>query len=184
MDRTKEFLEFVTKNPPPCMPGDRLFWFNDETGEIRQSRDKIKLIALTENWEWKLIDEGEDVTLIVPNEDQYFCFTPEDAKRFRDKVEMVKYAVFNPDYAGNVEFDAKRYSFVKTSNLTNIAELKWYDDYVSTIMKRDPDVRIGTVIMFGTTHYLISAEGKLEEVIAHFIDEKSKLIVEDSLKDF
>lgn len=182
MNKSKEFIEFVTKNPPPCFPGDKLFWLEQETGEIKQDSKGIGSIVLDENWEWKIIDDN-DGELITPNKTPYFCITAEDAKKFRDKVECVKYVVFKPDANGTVIIDDETFSFLKVAKLENIASLRWYEDYIVAIMKQDHDVKLGMAIRFERTCYMLTEKGRVDEAFIDSMDKETKRIWEDAFEE-
>ncbi len=143
MDRLEKFLEFVKKNPPPYLPGEPLYWLDNSTGEIIEDDDVENIIViLNGNWEWQ-VSENYDGDVI--NESQFYCTSREIAKRFRDKIEAVKYSVFNPDSNGTYLIDGKPYSYVKTFSL-NPKEVEIDDDYFKAIFKSDHDVEVGSVI--------------------------------------
>lgn len=182
MNRSKDFLEFVKKNPPPCLPDDKLFWFDDETGEIKQDKHCVGSLVLDENWEWKIID-SDNGDLVTPNEDQYFCVTPKDAKKFRDKVSGVKYAVLQPDAEGQIMVGDEPYSYLKANILKDIASMGIHEDYFSAILRQDSEVEIGMVIFFKRNSYLICEGGNVEECFIESMDKKSKRILEDEFED-
>ena len=182
MNRQKEFLEFVTKNPPPCLPGDKLFWLDQETGEIKQDTTGITSIVLDENWEWKIIDDSDE-ELVTPNKTPYFCITAEDAKKFRDEVECVKYVVFKPDAEGNVVIDDNSFSVLKVATLNDIESLRWYEDYIVAILNKDKDVELGMAIRFERSCYLLTSKGKVDEAFISSMDKESKRILEDVFED-
>ena len=164
MSKSK-FLEFVAKNPPPCVLGDKLYWFDKETGAIRMDKNPIGQIALDQNWEWKIVDEDSaNHDLITPNESEYFCLTPEDAKKFRDKVESVDYTVLKENDSIGVPFEnnpSKRLGFVKSGILTDIKSIGIDEDYISAIIKTDSDIEVGMFIMILTRVYQVCEGGKI-----------------------
>lgn len=182
MNRSKDFLEFVSENPPPCMPDDKLFWFDEETGEIKQDHHCIGSLVLTENWEWKIIDDDSG-ELITPNENQYFCITPEEAKKFRDKVLGVKYAVLQPDEEGKIMVGTEPYSYLKASTLKDIASMGIHEDYFAAILRHDSEVKVGMVIFFEKNSYRVCEGGNVESCFIKSMDKKSKRILEDEFED-
>ena len=46
MTKSRDFLEVVNNNSPPCLPDDKLYWFDDKTGEIM-----TRMVILRERWE-------------------------------------------------------------------------------------------------------------------------------------
>lgn len=183
MDKSRDFLEFVKKNPPPCLPTDRLFWFDDETGEIRQDEHPIGSLVLDENWEWKIID-SDNGEIIAPNETQYFCITPEDAKKFRDKVTSVVYVVFKPDVNGSVIVGEKeKFSYFKFGTLTDIKSIGITEDYFSAILKMDAEIESGMVIKFERNSYIVCDGGNVEDCFIEVTDKKTKRILEDVFEE-
>lgn len=182
MNKSKDFLEFVKNNPPPCLPDDILYWFDEETGEIRQDTHPIGTLVLDENWEWKIIDDdtGE---IITPNETQYFCITPEDAKKFRDKITSVVYVVFKPDANGAVMVGDEKYSFFKSDTLTEIKSIGLNEDYFSAILKRDTEIKPGMVIRLKHNSYLVCDGGNVEECGIIISDKETKRILEDAFEE-
>lgn len=178
MNKSKDFLEFVKNNPPPCLPDDILYWFDEETGEIRQDSHPIGTLVLDENWEWKIIDDdtGEIVT---PNETQYFCITPEDAKKFRDKITSVVYVVFRPDVKGLVTMEEEKYSFFKSDTLTDIKSMSINEDYFAAILKKDAEIEPGMVIRLKHNSYLVCEGGNVEDCVMKITDKETKRILED-----
>ncbi len=182
MNRSKDFLEFVKKNPPPCLPDDILFWFDEVTGEIRQDAHIVGSIVLDGNWEWKIIDDdtGE---LVTPNETQYFCTTPEDAKKFRDKVAEVKYVVFKPDANGTTVIGNETYSYFKSNTLRDIQSIGIHEDYFAAILRNDSEVEVGMVIRFKNNTYRVCDGGNIEECIIKSVDKSTKRILEDEFEN-
>ena len=182
MNKSKNFLEFVKNNPPPCVPDDILYWFVEETGEIRQDSHPIGTLVLDENWEWKIIDEdtGEIVT---PNETPYFCITPEDAKKFRDKITSVVYVVFKPDANGSVIREEEKYSYFKTDKLTDIKTMTVNEDYFDAIFKKDSEIKPGMIIRLKHDSYLVCDGGNVENCVAKVTDKETKRILEDSFEE-
>ena len=80
MDKSINFMEFVIKNPPPCMPGTKLYWFDEETGDIRLDEHGIESIVLDSDWIWKIIDP-DNGEIVTPNENQFFCITKNTAQQ-------------------------------------------------------------------------------------------------------
>lgn len=179
MNKSKSFLEFVRDNLPPCLPGDKLYWFDDETGEIKQDERPVGKIVLDEKWEWKIID-SDNGELVTPNETPYMCITAYDAKRFRDQVASVKYAFFRPDQKGSVVIDGENYSYYKDGVLRQIDELSVSEDYFSAILKINQNIKVGTVVVFKTNNsYVLAEDGIFEECLIKFMDKKTKRILED-----
>ena len=69
MNKSKDFLEFVKNNPPPCLPDDVLYWFDEETGEIiiknfsyitslKIKNDNKENIVLLGRRRWKIENNG------------------------------------------------------------------------------------------------------------------------------
>ena len=180
MTNLSKFNEFITNNPPPCIPGDQLYWFDADTGRIFGKRsDRVIGLVLTEKLEWKII--GEDNELIIPNEDPYFCLTRENAKKFRDEISNVKYAIFTPSPIGNLLIDDTPFSYVKTESLSP-KNVEINDDYITYIIKTDYEVKPGDVIKFdtqGESAYYILDNNTYEECFIKATDKKSKRILED-----
>lgn len=181
MNKSKNFLEFVKNNPPPCLPDDVLYWFDEETGEIKKDTHPIGTLVLDENWEWKIIDDdtGE---VIAPNETQYFCVTPEDAKKFRDKVTSVVYVVFKPDANGTVTVEEEKYSYFKSAILTDIKSMSVNEDYFAAILKGDAEIKPGMAIRLKRNSYLICEGGNVEECGIIITDKETKRILEDAFE--
>lgn len=179
MNKSKAFLEFVKNNPPPCYPGDRLFWFDCESGGIMQDTNEVSALIINDDWEWKIVDEDTG-NLVTPNEDSYFCVTAEDAKKFRDKVVNVKYVVFKLDPEGKVVVNNKTYSFLKADILTDISSLGVDENYLSAILKRDSVVECGMIIKLEKHWCLpLDDEGYYDEYYPTYVDEESQRILED-----
>lgn len=147
MSKSK-FLEFVTKNLPPCLPGDKIYWFDCETGQIRLDRNPVKAIALDKNWEWKIVDDdgAAECEFITPNENEYFCLTPEDAKKFRDKVKYVEYTVLENEDSSVV---------IKKDVFTAIATLGIDEKYLDGILKADSDIKAGMAVKLFDSVYTV-----------------------------
>lgn len=177
MDKSIKFQEFVSKNPPPFLPGDPLYWFCNESGEINKQEGGIGPIVLTEDWEWKFIDldNGE---IVSPNQDAYLCITKEAAKMFRDNVGTVEYAVFMPDPEGLIIVDEKNYSFVfkKSFDVLNMTIDQSYIDYV---LESDDEVKPGMVVWFGKHVCVITEDGVIDDEIISADCKKGKRILED-----
>ena len=144
MSKSK-FLEFVAKNPPPCLPGDKLYWYDVETGAIKVDKHPISQIVLDKNWEWKIVDEDSaDRELITPNENEYFCLTPEDAKKFRDQVKSIEYTVLENEDSSVV---------VKKGIFSDIETMGMDEDFLDAILRVDTDIENGMAIeLFGTIY--------------------------------
>ena len=142
MSKSK-FLEFVAINPPPCLPGDKLYWYDRETGAIRVDKNPIGQIALDKNWEWKVVDEDSaDHSLITPNENEYFCTTPEAAKKFRDKVKSLEYTVLENEDSSTV---------IKKGVFIDIETMGIDEDFLDAILRTDPDIKDGMAVeLFGS----------------------------------
>ncbi len=170
MGRLKKFLKFVKKNPPPYLPGEPLYWFDESTGGIRKSETNT-ILALNENWEWKVFDDEDPECGNTCNESPFFCTTRKKAKKFRDKVECVCYSVFIPDSAGDYTVDGKSYSLVKKSSL-NTKKLKIDDDYFTATLRDDSDVEVGSVISFDHFSGYVLEGGAYEQCFVHLKDEE------------
>lgn len=152
MDKSKKFLDFCKLTPPPCLPDEKLYWFNSDTGEIKQDMRSIEGLALTSDWEWRIIDDDENWR--IPNESEYCCLTPEDAKKFRDQLTSVKYAVFRKSDTGNIigaSFDGDRveekYEHFKTATI-DVRQMKLTEGYFEYIMRTDEEVKPGMALQF------------------------------------
>ena len=157
MSKSNDFLEFVKNNPPACVPGDRLYWFDEESGEIKQDDRGIEAIVLDEDWTWKIIDP-DNGDIVGPNENQYFCITKEDAKNFRDKVGTVKYAIFVRDESGRICVDYKQYSLLATKTF-DVTMVSIDDCYIDYVVDHDEDVMPDMVVWFGRMAYMITENG-------------------------
>ena len=142
MSKKKNFMDFVTANPPAFVPGQTLYWLDPETGEIRKCTNTRRYsIALTSNWEWKLIDP-EDENFITVDEDPYYCTTKKRAKEFRDKLGILTYVVLEPAEDGTIVADDKRYKFFKQGTL-DASTLLIRDTFFTRITKNDPEIKEG-----------------------------------------
>lgn len=178
MNKSNEFLEFVKNNPPPCLPDEQLYWFDDETGQIKQDTYCVGKLVLTSKWEWVILDT-DNGDFVVPNESAYFCITPEDAKKFRDKVKEVKYVLLRRDENGRAVLDDVKYSYFKDGTLTDIDKLSADEDYFSAIIKENPDFEHDMIIVFCERNgYIMEDDGKFEECNIEF-DRKTRRILED-----
>lgn len=187
MNKEKDFLEFVTKNPPLYVPGDDIYYFNPETGKIEKDTTSVFSIALDENWNWQIIDHAASNELITPNEDPFFCTTFENAKKFRDHFSDIKYAILKPSKSGLIvdRETEKTYMHFKTKTLS-IKTMQDEDSYISTVLRNDSEVKTGMIIKFCvegkeiSPSYLILRNMKYNNSVwLDYFDKKGKRILED-----
>lgn len=181
MEKSINFLEFVTKNQPPCVPGTKLYWFDEESGEIRLDDHGIGAIVLDSDWTWKIIDP-DNCELVTPNESQYFCITKEDAKKFRDKVGEVRYAIFKLDPNGDITFEDETYSYV-TIKTFDVREMDIDQCYIDYVVDTDDEVKPGMAIWFGRAAYQIMENGVKTDCIVKAKNKTGMRILEDAFDD-
>lgn len=177
MSKKVNFLEFVTDNPPPFLPGQTLYWLDPETGEIRKCTDTRKYsISLTSDWTWKLIDPDDENPITV-NENQYYCTTKRRAKEFRDKLGILTYVVLEPAVNGTIFSGGKRYNYFKKGTL-DASTLRIKDTFFTAIMKIDTAVKEGMIIKMALReNYLILPGGKHEQCYINFSDSYTEFLL-------
>ena len=175
--KIKNFMDFVTKNPPTFVPGQTMYWLDPETGEIRKCTNTRRYsIALTSNWEWKLIDP-EDENFITVDEDPYYCTTKKRAKEFRDELGILTYVVLEPAEDGTVVADDQRYKFFKKGTL-DASTLLIKDTFFTAIMKIDAEVKEGMIIkMAERESYLILPGGKHDQCYTKVEDVRTRILI-------
>lgn len=179
MSKKKNFMDFVTANPPAFVPGQTMYWLDPETGEIRKCTNTKKYsLVLTSDWEWKLIDP-EDENFITIDEDPYYCTTKKRAKEFRDKLGILTYVVLEPAEDGTVVADDKRYKFFKQGTL-DASTLLIRDTFFTRIMKNDPEIKEGMIIkMTKRDGYLILPGGKHDQCYTRVEDVSTRILIEE-----
>ena len=181
MDKSINFMEFVIKNPPPCMPGTKLYWFDEETGDIRLDEHGIESIVLDSDWIWKIIDP-DNGEIVTPNENQFFCITKEDAKKFRDKVGEVKYAIFELDPNGEISFEGEMYTYVKLKSF-NACDVDIDQCYIDYVVDTDVEAKPGTAIWFGVSAYQILENGVRNGGAVRATTKETKRVLEDVFEE-
>ena len=181
MDKSINFMEFVTKNPPPCVPGTKLYWFDEETGDIRLDEHGIESIVLDSDWIWKIIDP-DNGEIVTPNENQFFCITKEDAKKFRDKVGEVKYAIFELYQNGEISFEGEMYTYVKLKSF-NACDVDIDQCYIDYVVDTDDEAKPGTAIWFGVSAYQILENGVRNGGAVRATTKETKRVLEDVFEE-
>ena len=182
MDKSKNFLEFVTQNPPPCVPGQRLFWFDDETGEIRLSDTGVDAIVLDDDWKWAILDRAFQDSYIIPNEDPYYCVTKEDAKKFRDNLGTIKYVILKACEDGDVKVEEVLFRFMKVKTL-DVTQLNIDECYIDYLLDHDDEVVPGVAIWFGRSAYIVNESGARPDCMLTPLTKTAKGILEDAIED-
>lgn len=183
MSKKKNFMDFVTANPPAFVPGQTMYWLDPETGEIRKCTNTKKYsLVLTSDWEWKLIDP-DDENLITVDEDPYYCTTKKRAKEFRDKLGILTYVVLEPAEDGTVVADDKRYKFFKQGTL-DASTLLIRDTFFTRIMKNDPEIKEGMIIkMTKRDSYLILPGRKHDQCYTRVEDVSTRILIEEAFNN-
>lgn len=180
MSKKKDFMDFVTSNPPAFVPGQTLYWLDHETGEIRKCTNTRRYsIVLTSDWEWKLMDPNDE-NLITVDEDPYYCTTKQRAKEFRDALGHLTYMVLTPAEDGTIVSSGKRYKYFKLGTL-DASTLRIKDTFFTAIMKIDAEVKEGMIIkMAERESYLILPDGKHDQCYTKVEDAQTRILIEES----
>lgn len=181
MDKSINFMEFVTQNQPPCVPGTKLYWFDEETGELRLDDRGIESIVLDSDWKWKIIDP-DNGEIVEPNTNQYFCITKEDAKKFRDAIGEVKYAIFEHDPNGDITFEDENYTYVKLKSF-NACDVDIDQCYIDYVVDTDEEVQPGMAVWFGRSAYQILENGVRTGGCIKAKTKETKRVLEDAFEE-
>lgn len=179
MSNQVNFLEFVSKNPPPFLPGQTLYWLDPDTGQIIKYTTKNYSLALTSDWKWKMFDPVEE-KLVTPDEDPYYCTSKQRAREFRNQFGTLTYVVLKPAVNGTITSDGKRYDYFKKGTL-DVTKLRLNDTFFTAIMRFDAEVKEGMIIkMTERDNYLILPGGKHEQCLIRFSDSYTEYLLQNA----